>query len=636
MTDEHRVIGPPGTGKTTYVADQVGKAAVKYGASGVAIASLTKAAAKEIGSRTENLPDDNVGTIHGHAFRALGRPALAETPEGLQAWNQHIEGQGPALRIGRGAAVDPENAPPEGMATQATDGEVMLADLQRRRALLEPEDEWPPRLRRFWEAWCEWKQQTGRLDFTDLIDRAAEHAEQVTVDAGAEPDPLLEATGGDTRPRGDLSGPDEGMLAGKPAVLFVDEAQDLSRAEFRLVRAWARQCAQLVTVGDPYQNLYEWRGSSPDAFGINPVTTEIVLAQSYRVPAAVHAYAVAWAKRITNREFPEYHPTPVAGQVLASQATWARPAALIRQITADVAAGRRVMVLASCSYMLEPLCRTLREHGLPFSNPYRPLDGRWNPLRGAGRLIAFLAGDPAVDPDAAAAGLYRWWTWDELHKWVEPLRAKGLLSHGAKARIELARQTDRFGEQQPQPTAAKIATMFADDAGMARAMERDAAWWEENLRATFAKQMRYPCRILERLGPQGLTSGAAIAEPGEPGWPGLIVGTIHSAKGSQADDVYVFPDLSRQAYWSGWQNPATRDPTIRQFYVAFTRARHRLVLCDPAGGEYAHLPRPDGAPKRSAPTPQHRRLADEIRRRAVRPDAAKSEPEQAPDAGEQK
>jgi DNA helicase II / ATP-dependent DNA helicase PcrA len=622
VVTEHRVIGPPGTGKTSYVSRQVAVAAGKYGPSGVAIASLTKAAAKEIGARTPGIPDENVGTLHAHAFRALGRPALAETPEGLKAWNEHIESRGPALRIGRGAALDPENAPPEALSSAATEGETLLQDLQRRRALMEPEEDWPPRLRRFNETWQQWKDDTNRLDFTDLVERCADLAE---ADAGP-PDEEDAFLGSDARTNR------EGGLPSAPAVLFVDEAQDLSRVEFRLVRAWARQVEQLVAVGDPFQNLYEWRGSSPDAFAGGQVASETILAQSYRVPAAVHAYAVAWASRIKTMPFPEYHPTEVPGTVEATAATWARPAMLMAKVQADLAAGKRVMVLASCGYMLDPLCRLLKEHGLPFANPYRPNDGRWNPLRGAARLLAFLRMNADTYPGESGM-----WTWDEIRRWTEPMLAKDLFVYGAKSMIELAAEPDRFGEDPPLPTALKIARLFESDDDAYKAFDCDVDWWEQHLRATFARQMKYPCAVYRTLGPQALRNSPQPVNPGEEGWEGLIVGTVHSVKGGQADVVYVFPDLSRQAYWTGWQNPATRDPVIRMFYVAFTRARDRLVICDPAGADYAHLPRPAGAPARPAGHERaHRRLADEIRRRAIPNASLRSEQEPGPTEGEQK
>jgi len=41
--------------------------------------------------------------------------------------------------------------------------------------------------------------------------------------------------------------------------------------------------------------------------------------------------------------------------------------------------GQKVMFLASCSYMLQPMIQVLRKNGIPFHNPYRKANGFWNP-----------------------------------------------------------------------------------------------------------------------------------------------------------------------------------------------------------------------------------------------------------------
>ena len=65
--------------------------------------------------------------------------------------------------------------------------------------------------------------------------------------------------------------------------------------------------------------------------------------------------------------------------------------------------------------------------------------------------------------------------------------------------------------------------------------------------------------------------------------PLVIVGTIHSVKGGEAENVYVFPDLSPGGFQE-LQDLRRRDPILRVFYVAFTRAKRRLVLCGEATG----------------------------------------------------
>src|SRR4051812_25540689 len=89
-TREFRCYGPPGTGKTTWLSRQAKHAAEKHGPSGVVIASLTRAAAAEIAGRDTTVPDANVGTLHSHAFHALGRPKIMEAADGIKEWNEGV------------------------------------------------------------------------------------------------------------------------------------------------------------------------------------------------------------------------------------------------------------------------------------------------------------------------------------------------------------------------------------------------------------------------------------------------------------------------------------------------------------------------------------------------------------------
>ncbi len=64
--------------------------------------------------------------------------------------------------------------------------------------------------------------------------------------------------------------------------------------------------------------------------------------------------------------------------------------------------------------------------------------------------------------------------------------------------------------------------------------------------------------------------------------PRLHVGTIHSFKGAEADVVFLFPDVSTQAWEAYHRSSVGRDAINRLFYVGMTRARETLVLCQPA------------------------------------------------------
>ena len=73
--------------------------------------------------------------------------------------------------------------------------------------------------------------------------------------------------------------------------------------------------------------------------------------------------------------------------------------------------------------------------------------------------------------------------------------------------------------------------------------------------------------------------------------PRVIVGTIHSVKGGQADSVFVLPELSVpscEAWAAG--DVLARDEIRRMMYVAMTRARTALTVCGGKRGRCVQLP----------------------------------------------
>ncbi len=74
--------------------------------------------------------------------------------------------------------------------------------------------------------------------------------------------------------------------------LLVDEAQDSDGLTMELVRQQVEHGAQIITVGDPNQAIYGWRGatSAMDAFG----GTRLRLTQSFRFGHAIASEANAW------------------------------------------------------------------------------------------------------------------------------------------------------------------------------------------------------------------------------------------------------------------------------------------------------------------------------------------------------
>lgn len=545
MTELHRIIGVPGGGKTTHLARQTRVASQKYDPSRVLVASLTRAAAAEVAGRDTPLPKENIGTLHAHAFRMLDRPALAETAKHMKTWNQQV---GAGMKI----AESPGDLDGDGLLGQGlrfSEGGDLLRTYQALRNKLVDPAAWPGRVTTFASHWEAFKEQNDLMDFTDLIEQAIERKDRFACD---------------------------------PYVVMVDEAQDTSSLEWQMIQQLSQRAEHLVVVGDPLQALYTWRGASPQAvFGTDPDAVQ-VLSQSYRVPRAVRDLAMDWIRRMPGAMAVEYHArrdadgNEVAGEVLRRPYTHADAGALLDAVRGDLLAGRTVMVLATCGYMLTPFLARCRDHGEPYHNPYRAKASTWNPLstRVADALRAFLRPDHECWGEQA-----RGWTWGDARTFTDVLIAKETLAHGAKTFLR-AKTTEKtsFGDAGSQPANLDtLMGLLASDACRDAVFDLDTRWWTQNLMHKDAPRGRHINRIANVKGRRALNTP-----------PRLIVGTVHSVKGGEADVVYLMPDLSPTAYWQAYKRPPETEEhqsILRTMFVGMTRAREKLVLCKATGPE---------------------------------------------------
>jgi superfamily I DNA/RNA helicase len=518
ISRELRVFGPPGAGKTTYTSRQIGNAVEKYGTNSVIVASFTKTAAAELAGRDLPINREQIGTLHAHCYRVLGRPKLAETM--VTEWNADfpefaLSGQNASMDE---AAVD---------VAYGTDADTYFQWYQVYRAKQMPRELWPVQIRAFAAKWEGWKESTQTIDFTDLIE---------------------------------VSLRDIVRAPGNPQIGFFDEVQDFTPLELALIRKWSEHMDQVVLVGDDDQCLYSFKGSSPDAFLNPPIPDEQkrVLSQSYRVPRAVQEIAQRWIEQVSLREPKEYKPRDVDGRVrVLHNGSFNNPELLLQDAEQYLINGKTVMFLSTCSYMLDPMKAVLRRDGIPFHNPFRRSRGDWNPLtpgRGtssADRLLAFLRMDESTWGDQA-----RVWAPVDVQKWSEVIKTHGTMKRGARDVLDgLTDTLDAEG------VINVLAEWMNEDALMS-AMTMDLDWFERNLLAAKATLRAKPL---------------------------VMLGTIHSVKGGEADVVYLMPDLSVAGMreWSGAAEQ--KDAVVRQMYVGLTRCKEELVICQPGSPYYVNL-----------------------------------------------
>ena len=81
---------------------------------------------------------------------------------------------------------------------------------------------------------------------------------------------------------------------------LVDEAQDLSRLQWRVVRHAFTNAARLFVAGDDDQAIYQWSGADVESF-LNLKGEREVLGHSHRLPKLVKATAARVIARVARR-----------------------------------------------------------------------------------------------------------------------------------------------------------------------------------------------------------------------------------------------------------------------------------------------------------------------------------------------
>ena len=532
MKNELQVIGPPGTGKTTFLAKQVKASCEEFGSENIMVTSLTRTAAKELVGRNLPIPDNNVSTLHSFCYRALKSPVIAETQ--LEGWNLLY----PQYEL----TILKQDKDDLNLSPKKTLADVLLNAIQLKRSQMI--NSVSKAEREFLSLWNDWKFENAYIDFVDMIERGLNEVE-----------------------------------INDKKVIIADEVQDYSKLEMALVRKWGESSnvKKFIIAGDSDQLLYEWRGADPDLFRHSWVTSQNrkILKQSYRVSQNVHKAALTWINNIYDREQIEYYPTEKVGEVIRSDITIKSIKTnnrFINKVKEYIEKGKEVMILASCGYMLPPILKALKQNGIMFHNPYRTKRGDWNPLNRQGtaaqdRILSWVISDPQTYRTKEE---WRMWTIKDVQIFSEHLKADGVFKKRKKnaflniSEEEATREiTDKIWFEYFQETALHDLWSFEPKRFMNLLMDSKKTSYE------------YPFEIVKNYGFKKLNER-----------PLVKVGTIHSVKGGEADSVFLFPDLSSEAF-NNYKTRRGKNAIIRTFYVGMTRAKEDLILCSPS--EFGHV-----------------------------------------------
>ena len=512
-----RVFGPPGSGKTRCLVD-IGKNHVEKGDFNVRdaiIVSFTRAAAEDIATRIN--PDQKPGryhcTIHALCKRYYGMNRDIADPK----VGDFFKGEGiPYTR----RSVNPEDLAP---GEQLTAGEAMMGFWNLCRnvevSLTEGRRRFPRpvELSGWWEESGEgelmdrvydryrrWKVDNDLIDFTDMLEMAVKNPP-----------------------------------TGRWPALILDEAQDCSPLQWRVIHLFAQCADRLYVAGDDDQAIYEFNGATPAEFLNAGVSEDRVLEVNHRSGHRLVDYTQAFIRRNCQRREKGIKAARRGGIVDFSGGRVFDPSTALE-------IERSTFILGRAHYLTEPFAEALTEAGFPFVDRrlrYRGVDDR--DAVNYGRYLRFCSGERMQ--------LEEWVqllpSFSPTHDWLEP---------GAR------------GSMQARSPAERERTMVAKDdllsyGATGTLLEAMSSGSPPPLRGVNRKRMDYYRKVATKHGVEFLNREKAATV--------CQLGTIHSVKGLEADHVVLCSGMPPRTV-----EMLDQEAERRVFYVGMTRARERLTL----------------------------------------------------------
>ena len=498
------ILGPPGTGKTTTLLNLV-EEFLRSGTDirNIGYFSFTKKAAWEATRRAEEkfMIDQKeipyFRTLHSLAFRMLGakKERIMKAADyrdfGLKvgipiktAWYQEEDGifnsDNEYLRIMNRARVK------EIPVLEEYDNYNHTLDIERDLLYLLDQE------------LIRYKKEKNLIDYDDLLEQFIEQ---------------------DVSPSFD--------------VLFIDEAQDLSPLQWRMVRTLWAKADKTYIAGDDDQAIFRWAGADVDTFialkdEVDHVDT---LSQSYRIPGGpIHELSQRIIKNVTNRYEKNYMPRQEMGdltrysdvtQVNMSHGEW--------------------LVLSSANHFLDDIKELCQLQGWYYSHK----------TKNSIKLDLLLA-------------IRTWERWRNSETLLPIASIKNIYSYlgdnvapGYKTGKTMDENEDGY---------------FIEECIEQHGLQTKDVWYK-----AFAGLDTETENYIRNM----LANDEKISQT-----PRITLSTIHGAKGGEADNVLLLPDITKAAVEKDDRDP---DELHRLFYVGVTRAKKSLHILEPKNYDRAYI-----------------------------------------------
>jgi DNA helicase-2/ATP-dependent DNA helicase PcrA len=352
--------------------------------------------------------------------------------------------------------------------------------------------------------------------------------------------------------------------------LVIDEFQDITTLQYDVYEEWKPHMKKVLIAGDDDQVVYAWQGADPDLLLDEGVDNDEVLPNSYRLPSRILNVVNREISHIEKRQEKDLEPRKEGGSVEAVRGPSMLD--LVRNVkaTMDEDPDGTIMLLFRARYQMFQFMDEFIGEGAPFQCL---TDQRmWTD-----RLSQYVQAVESIAEDEQVTAL-------------QARRLADMLADSAFGTGERDELFDAIDEVQEDSDLDDLAEIMVEPDFV-----REYAPFMPDPRSA-ADMLRKVTNFQERsVGAyfQGDYQGMDTDR--------VRVGTIHSAKGREADHVFVATDLTEKVVEQmaatveqegreveGVEEftkhtdpvPTLTDNERRVFYVGMSRARERLVMLE--------------------------------------------------------
>ncbi|ELZ29769.1 ATP-dependent DNA helicase, rep family protein [Halogeometricum pallidum JCM 14848] len=565
-----RLFGGPGSGKTTALLDRVEEILEDDDVTirDILVVSYTRAAAAEIRERLAERLDvspralqGNVATMHAKAYELLDlsrNDVVGEKDKEEFCENFGVEFEDEYGGAGRRTA------------RSTTIGNKIIATSQ-----------WLQRTRRDVSEWYDvpfnWDVEEVRLP--PEVDPNAQEGNKYTPTWPSDDDRIdvPSVIRGWRKYKGDnglvgfadmLERVKQRSLVPNVDYLVIDEFQDITTLQYDVYQEWLPHLRGVLIAGDDDQVVYAWQGADPNLLLDTERDEDVVLPNSYRLPSKILDVVNQEIRHIEKRQEKDLHPRKEGGVVEGIASPSMLDLARNVRYTIEQDDDESIMVLFRARYQMFQFIDEFLPLGVPFSVL---TDQRmWTD-----RLTQYVEAIEKLDREENITGL-------EARRLADMLQDSAF---GSNERDDLFDYIDDLQDLEGvedltdlevTPETIEDHAPFVPDGAAAGDMVRKVTSFQrKSVEAYF----------------EGEYKGM---DPNR-----VRVGTIHSAKGREADHVFVSTDLTEKVVEqmaasvddeevAGVEEftsttdpvPILTDNERRVFYVGMSRARERLVILE--------------------------------------------------------